>query len=867
MKIIKYIIILMVLCSFVLAGCGNTKKTDVTVVDNDMTNDKKNNLENDNSEINFNEWVYFGNPDDNYKIYRMKTDGTNLTKITDAVFEGIRSLDNWIYYIDTNSKYTPAKLARIKWDGTDKEILSEEDINSFCTSEDYIFYIYENNIYRMQKDGSLNTKIISSENEIYKLNYYNETIYYSTNQGLFSVDSDGKNSFQLLEGNYTDFSISSDRIYYYDNKMYSCNLDGSNETQLFDLDVNNIYVVDDVIYYNQDEYLYKINSYDGKKDELFLEKGLKNFYEKDCYLYFYGQNRIWKVKCDLSEKEIFIGTGGEFHHKMYIKVDDRILSKNCENLDSNENSTYKLFEVVGGDMGKKISDIAINIFDTNNGIVYYTDAKDKKLYSYDIKNNQKQLIIDKMVGSFIIYNNTIYYTDMDNEYKLYYLDLYKNVTNKITDIPVSNLKQSGSTIYFIDNKKRIGIYDSISKGECKYIDVFTTIYDISEDTIYYKNENDNGKLYKIKNDGTENVNITENIVVDIYANDDSIYYIEKNGANLLYRINNYKSEGEFLDIISMAYTDMEIIDGKLYMSVASEGGNYYTIEKYLEDLKFDVYFDLEKQIDKKWKYFVYKVDGYMGYLYKYNVYTNEIKLIVDKWVNDFQIDGDYIYYTGIESVKNINFTTYIDRINVKDETVKNIVSFTDPTIYNISFKVIGDNLYYSLDDSTDGYIWKKNLENCNESAIVSDSSNLEDIVDDWIYYQNTNKRLVRVKLDGSDKQILSKTYSEFIYANKNDLYYLSISQEDSFKGIIMKRNIEDNTKEVVVNKQISLSDLVVVNNKLYYNFEGINLYNMKNGKTTKIYDREVDYFSLVGDVLYISIHDGDNYKTVKKSLQ
>lgn len=860
-------IILMVICTFVLAGCGNTKKADVTVVDSEITKDKENNNNKSSLDINFNEWVYFGNPDDNYKIYRMKTDGTGLTKITDAVFQGIRSLDNWIYYIDTNSKYNPAKLARIKWDGTDKEILSEEEILSFCTSEDYIFYIYENNIYRMGKDGSLNTKIISSENEIYNLKYYDDTIYYSTDQGLFSVDSDGKNSAQLLEGNYVDFNVSNGRIFYYDHKMYSCSIDGCNETQLFDLDVNNIYVVDDVIYYNKDEYLYKINSHDGNTDKLFLEEGLNNFYEKDCYLYFYGQNRIWKVKSDLSEKEIFIGTGGEFHYKMYIKVDDRILSKNCENMDSNENSSYKLFEVVGGDVGKKISDIAINIFDTNNGIVYYTDAKDKKLYSFDIKNNKKQLIIDKMVGSFIIYNNAIYYSDMSDDYKLYCLDLYKNVTNKITDIPVSNIKQSGSTIYFIDNNKRIGMYDSISKGESEFIDVFTTVYDILEDTIYYKNENDNGKLYKIKNDGTENVKITENIVVDIYANEDNLYYIEKNGANLLYKITNYKSQGEFLDMISMAYTDMEIIDGKIYMSVASEGGNYYTIEKYLEDMKFNVYFDVEKQVDKKWKYFVYKVDGYMGYLYKYNIDTNEIKLIVDKWVNDFQIDGDYIYYTGIDSVKNVNFTTYIDRINIKDETVNNIVSFTSPTIYNISFKVIENDLYYSLDDSTDASIWKKSLESGNKSAVVSDSSNLEDIVDDWIYYQNTNKRLVRVKLDGSNKQELSNTYSEFIYANKNDLYYLSISQEDSFKGVIIKRNIEDNTKEVVVNKQISLSDLVVVNNKLYYNFEGINLYNMKTGVTTKIYDSEVDYFSLVGDVLYISVHDGDNYKTVKQRLQ
>ncbi len=867
LRINKYIIILMVFICFLLTSCKNEKKVEVTIVDNDTTSTKSVDLESTISDIDFNEWLYFGNPDDNYKIYRMKTDGTGLTKIADARFDGIRNLESWIYYIDTNEKYTPAKLARVSWDGTGKEILSEEDVNAFCTSEDYIFYIFENNIYRIQKDGSLKTKIVSTENQIYSVKYYGDTVFYSTDQGLFSIDSDGKNPKLLLEGNFNNFSVSNDRIYYFDNKMYSCAPDGSDERQLFDLSVSEVFVVDDVIYYNQDEYLYKINSYDGKTDKIFIDESLNDFYEKDCYLYFYGQNRIWKVKTDLSEKKIFIGTGGEQHHKMYIKVDNRIFSKNFESLDSaDELSSYKLYEVVGDDMGKKISDIAINMFDTNNGNVYYTDAVDKKLYCLDINMNEKKLVIDKMVGSFIIYNNFIYYTDMNDNYKLHAFNIRNNVTTNITNIPVNNIKRSGTTIYFLDNKKRIGIYNPGTGNDSRYINVFTTTYDIVGDIIYYKNEDDDGRLYKIKNDGSENIKITENTIKDIYANNENIYYVEKNGANLLYRISNNQTQGEFLDIISMAYIDMEIIDGKFYMSVASEGGSYYTVEKYLEDLKFDVSFDMEKQVDDKWKYFVYKVDGYMGYLYKYNVDTNEIKLIVDKWVTDFQIEGKYIYYTGLDGI-NINFTTYIDRINLETDNINNIITFIDPKIYNISFKVMKDHIYYSLDDSTDGCIWKKNLISDEKTVIVDDSSNLENIVDGWLYYQNSNKRLARVKLDGSDKQTLTNTYSEFIYADKNELYYLSISGEDSFKGIIIKRNIDSGSKEVVVNKEIAISDLIVVNDKLYYNFEGINRYDFRNDNTTKVYDKEVDYFSLVGDVLYISVHEGENYKTIKMPLQ
>jgi hypothetical protein len=321
-----------------------------------------------------------------------------------------------------------------------------------------------------------------------------------------------------------------------------------------------------------------------------------------------------------------------------------------------------------------------------------------------------------------------------------------------------------------------------------------------------------------------------------------------------------------MDIISTDYRDMEIIDGKFYMSVVSEDGNYHTVEKYLEELKFDVSFDMEKQIDKEWKYFVYRVDGYMGYLYKYNVNTNEIRLIVDKWVTDFQIQGKYIYYTGLDGV-NINFNTYIDRINLETDDIKNIITFSDPKIYNISFKVVGKHIYYSLDDSIDGFIWKKNLTDDKQVVIVDDSSNLEDIVDGWIYYQNTDKKLVRVRLDSSNKQILTNTYSEFIYANKNELYYLSIDVEDRFKGIIIKKSINNNTEEVIVKKEMAITDLIVVNDHLYYNFQGINRYNLKTDNNTKIYAKEVDYFNLVGDLLYISVYEGEDYKTIKIPLQ
>lgn len=865
MKINKYMIIYMIFLCLLLTSCKNENKQQVHDTDKKETvNAIENQKDSSKASINYQDWLYFGNPDDNYKIYKMKTDGTNLTKLTDARYDGINSLEEWVYFIDTTDKNIPSKLAKVKFDGTHKQLITEENITSFCKSKDYVFYVFKNNLYKINKNGDEKTKIISANEDINLVKYYNDNIYFSTNNGIYSIDTEGKDFNLILDGNYLVFHLKHERIYYYNDKIYSSSLKGMDEREELGLDINSIFVSGYSTYYNQDNYLYKKDNKNGKIEKMFIEQYLNNFYKINSDIYFYGHNRIWKVKEDLSEKEILIGTGREHHRKMYIKVDDRIFSKNYEYQDNvNDNIFYKLYEVVGDQTGKKISDIAINTFDSNNDIIYYTDAKDKKLYLFDISTNEKKLVIDKTIGSFITYKNVIYYTDINNNYMLYCMDINSNKSTKITDIPVSNIKSSGDNIYFLDNKKRLGVFKEFTK-DIKYINMFTTIYDILEDKIYYKNEEDNGILYRINVDGSNNIKVSNSTVKDIYTYENNIYYVEKNGANLLYKISNNNKKSQFLDILNENYTDMEIINGKIYMSIATEGGSYYTVEEYIEGLKYKLSYDITKQVDDTWKYFVYKVDEYKGYLYKFNVNTNDITLVVNKWVSDFQIDNGYIYYSGHEN--NGDYSPFIDKININNGEMKNIIMINDPKICNISYEILNDYIYYSLDD-IDGSIWKQNLTDGSKNVIIKDSYELKDIIDNWLYYINGEKKIVRIKLDGKSKQVLTNTQAEFIYATKNYLYYLKINDEHGVKGKLIKESFKDGKKDIIVDKELQLSDLMVINHKLYYNLQGINIYNFLTGEKAKIYNKEVDYFNLIGDILYLSIQNGEHYETVKIHLQ
>lgn len=823
--------------------------------------------------INFDQWIYFGNPDDRYRIYRIKTDGSGLTKIVDARMEGFHDLEEWIYYLDTTEPFTPAKLARMKWDGSEKEVLVEENVEMFRVSDEYIFYAFENNIYRINFDGSANMKVVTSNEKICYIEYFDQVIYYSTSQGLFSITEDGVNQYLITEGDFPVFDVKDNKIYYFDDKIYSISLKGIDEKVVLEKRIDGAYLWQDKIYYNEGDALYLVDADKEGSHKVYVESYLKHYFEKAGKLYFYGHNRIWRVSLDLTDKEIFLGTGEEHLSKMFIQVDNKIITKN---VDTEENAvhqmSYKLFELMNDGKSNKLSDVAIQLFESKYGKILYTDANDKKLYELDINSNNKELVLDKMIGSFISYKDMVYYTDIQEGFRLYAYDRKTGQHMNITNIPVTNIKRTKDCIYFLDNGKRMGILD-VSNSMPRYIDLFTTKYDVIGDTIYYKNEDDLGKLYRIHDDGTGKERLTDYPVVDIYANQEDVftyendkyankgqvYYVVKNGANLLYSINNDAKESKFLDIVSMDLVDITIIDGILYMHIASEGGSYYTIEKYVDELSYKVSYDIEKQFSKSWKYFVYPVDDLVGYLYRYNKSNNSIELVIAKGIKDFQIVDEWIYYSSFDRMGN--YRAYISRYNMNDHTTQNVVEVLEDNVLNFSFKIDGKDIYYCY-GGTENYLFKRDMETDNVIVLSSDCRRFGAIVDGWIYYEDDleNSRVLRVKTDGTATEALTSTKRRFIYANGKYLYYLFVTEEANQKGILIKKDLDTKGEQVVVG-QLGWRDIVIVDDYLYYNSHGLNAYNLNTGNERKIYSGRVDYFTLQGHELHLSIHDGEKYKT------
>lgn len=261
-------------------------------------------------------WFYFA---DNLsgQLYKMKTDGTEKTKLSDDMATDIHLSSDWIFYIANNNIY------KIKNDGSQRTCLSGYRTYTFNMYSDSIFFVSSDNqysIYRMKTDGSgliqLNTVgssninitsnyiyyKITSDSNIYRMRWdgsgqskivatpvdcfdvYNGCIYYEGgyfgNDGIFKAQIDGSNAQKLCSDSSMYMNVSNGWIYYANgsdaDKLYKIRIDGTGKTKLTD---DNLYcagygfinVLDNYVYYknySDNQKLYRVTT-DGTDRQLF----------------------------------------------------------------------------------------------------------------------------------------------------------------------------------------------------------------------------------------------------------------------------------------------------------------------------------------------------------------------------------------------------------------------------------------------------------------------------------------------------------------------------------------------------------------------------------------------------------------------
>jgi len=242
------------------------------------------------------DWIYFTDATDSYNLYKMRTDGTEITRLVDDGCISVSAIsDGWIYY-DVNSS-ADNRLYKIRIDGTDQGIVSEFDVWIIDVIDGWIYYQeYDEDLlclFKMQTDGTEINKIAS---DLMAFAIEDGWIYCRS-----PLDLDGYQLHKLrLDGTekilLDDFTvynnegifISDNRIYYnfHTGSEYAIRIVDINTMQKTDLkcdDAFYIFAVEDAWIYYQSE-------------------SIKNI-EGDVNDWYEIQGVIYRLRTDGSEKQ------------------------------------------------------------------------------------------------------------------------------------------------------------------------------------------------------------------------------------------------------------------------------------------------------------------------------------------------------------------------------------------------------------------------------------------------------------------------------------------------------------------------------------------------------------------------------------
>ncbi|MCM1988561.1 DUF5050 domain-containing protein [Oceanirhabdus seepicola] len=237
-------------------------------------NDTINNLDTGNTISNLNnsgiaalgsEWIYYiSKKNNNYSLYKKKTDNSSETKICDDASLSINIVGDYIYYT------TYGYIYKIKTDGTDRKQIYEEKVNQIYVVDDFIYY---------QKMNDM---------KIYKFNI--------TNNETFKVSDD--------VAEHGKFFINGEWIYYSSNGLHKVKIDGSEKSTLTNDECHFTTIVDNAIYYSSNDTIYKMNLDGSNKQEIFNEEALAWLNITNDYIYFSNINNggIYRLNLDGTEK-------------------------------------------------------------------------------------------------------------------------------------------------------------------------------------------------------------------------------------------------------------------------------------------------------------------------------------------------------------------------------------------------------------------------------------------------------------------------------------------------------------------------------------------------------------------------------------
>ncbi|QXM05923.1 DUF5050 domain-containing protein [Crassaminicella indica] len=441
----------------------------------------------------------------------------------------------------------------------------------------------------------------------------------------------------------------------------------------------------------------------------------------------------------------------------------------------------------------------------------------------------------------------IYYIEYENDDRLYKMNIYENKPIKVTDFAIKNLNMIGHNLYFISMLENRGIYklDVKSMQMKKIVEGNVDYLTVTDDNMYYYKETHTGKLCSNTLDGSNEKVLIEEDVIEPIIKGSYVYYISPENEGCIYKMNlktlkskkisekytrcmnindsyiyysNFKgmyrmdldgnhlvklSDDQHIKNILVGETGVYCFKDNYIMWIRNDGEviNRYDIDQYFMSLgiidnkinilrhnsqEYSQVYHLDTRIvedlDIEYKkieainypYVVYCNDKYE--LMIYNIESREKIYITDEYEQAWIRDND-LFYIGNR-----------DRICKSSLDGENITILTNQD-EAYTGKIFEDGIYY-IQYKDEGYKYLKYIDfSGKDKKVILDemeygfSDNLFLVKDDYIYYYK-DKEIYRIKKDGTEKTLITKTkknvYEMFIsddklvYRDGHDMYGINL---------------------------------------------------------------------------------------------
>ncbi|MDR0841686.1 MAG: protein kinase [Christensenellaceae bacterium] len=247
------------------------------------------------------------------------------------------------------------------------------------------------------------------------------------------------------------------------------------------------------------------------------------------FVFFISGGDIYRMSERVTEPELLAqgeNAGALSYHNgwLYYSSGSRILQKNIYTLESNvlcENISGKLYITNGnyyvqGDDGLYLLNTATGDISALNNLsacaytniedekIFFINENDQALYSAELNGDGLKKIIDGVCRSVCLFEGDMFCAIYDGESgELVRIDGGTGAAETLAEVNAVTLNASGRGIYFIDTFDRtINLWSLDGSIRIKISKNRATDFNIAAGWIYYHNEADGGRLWRVRWDGT-----------------------------------------------------------------------------------------------------------------------------------------------------------------------------------------------------------------------------------------------------------------------------------------------------------------------------------------------------------------------------